>query len=77
MWWSYMGVLHSCCLHNMLREGCLEKNKNSYYEYESNQMAPTDNIISFSRSGGFSNVDGLFDVRETFKSFFNNGGAVS
>lgn len=65
----------ACCLHNMLREGYLEKNKNPYYEYEPEQMPPTDNIISFSRSGGFSNAEG-FGVRETFKSFFNNEGAV-
>ncbi|XP_022165416.1 uncharacterized protein LOC111030301, partial [Myzus persicae] len=66
----------ACCLHNMLREGYLEKNKNPYYEYEPEQTPPTDNIISFSRSGGFSNAEG-FGVRETFKSFFNNEGAVS
>lgn len=32
------------------------------------------NLIS--RSGGFSNAEG-FDVREAFKLFFNNEGAVS
>lgn len=60
----------------MLREAYLEKNKNPYYEYEPEKTPPIDNIISFSRSGGFSNAEG-FSVRETFKSFFNNEGAVS
>lgn len=66
----------ACCLHNMFREGYLEKNKNPHYEYEPEKTPPTNNIISFSRFGGFSNAEG-FGVRETFKSFFNNEGAVS
>jgi len=47
----------ACCLYNMLREGYLEKNKNPFYEYEPEKAPPTDNIISFSRPGGFSNSE--------------------
>lgn len=60
----------------MLREEYLEKDKNPFYEYEPEKPLPTNNIISFSRSGGFSNAEG-FGVRDTFKSFFNNEGVVS
>jgi len=65
-----------CCLHNMLREGYLEKNKRPFFEYDTEQTQPTDNMIPFSRRGGFSNIE-VFEVRNLFRDFFNNEGALS
>ncbi|KAF0710602.1 protein ANTAGONIST OF LIKE HETEROCHROMATIN PROTEIN 1-like, partial [Aphis craccivora] len=64
-----------CCLHNMLRTGYMEKNNHTFYDYEDEQSTPTNNMLPLSRGGGFINIEG-FDVRERFKSYFNNEGSV-
>lgn len=66
----------SCCLHNMLRDGYLEKNNKPFYEYDCEQTAPTNNMLEISAGGGFSNMEG-FKVRDQFKHFFNNEGALN
>lgn len=65
----------TCCLHNMLREGYLEKNKRPLFDYDTEQPPPTDNLMPLSRCGGFSNIEG-FEVRNFFKEFFNNEGSI-
>jgi len=65
----------ACCLHNMLRNGYLEKNNRPFYDYEEEQLTAKNNMIPLSRGGGFNNIEG-FDVRERFKSYFNNEGSV-
>ncbi|KAF0764503.1 protein ANTAGONIST OF LIKE HETEROCHROMATIN PROTEIN 1-like [Aphis craccivora] len=68
-------ILVACCLHNMLREGYLEKNGKVFYNYDSEESRTINNMISIVREGGF-NADG-FHVRDAFKQFFMNEGAVS
>ncbi|KAL4120165.1 hypothetical protein QTP88_012895 [Uroleucon formosanum] len=65
----------ACCLHNMLRSGYMEKNNHSFYDFEDEQSTPTNNMLPLSRGGGFINIEG-FDVRERFKSYFNNEGSI-
>jgi len=65
----------ACCLHNMLREGYMEKNKRPFFDHNTEQPPPIDNMIPLTRRGGFSNIEG-FEVREVFKTFFNNEGAL-
>ncbi|KAL4148137.1 hypothetical protein QTP88_002430 [Uroleucon formosanum] len=65
----------ACCLHNMLREGYLEKNHRTFYDYDKDQSTPVDNMLSLSRGGGFSNIEG-FEVRELFKTYFNREGSI-
>lgn len=64
-----------CCLHNMLREGYLETKKQSFFELRTAEETPINNKISISRRGGFSSIEG-FEVRDLYKEFFNNEGAV-
>lgn len=64
------------CLHNMLRDAYLEENGRAFIEFNSREPVPTNNIIPIARGGGFANAEG-FDVREAFKEFFCNEGAVS
>lgn len=66
----------ACCLHNMLRDGYMENNKRPFYELDSEQTEPTNNMLSMTRGGGFYNIEG-FEVRDRFKHFFNNEGSVS
>lgn len=65
----------ACCLHNMLRDGFLEKHKRPFYDYDKDQSTPTDNMLSLSRGGGYANIEG-FEVRELFKTYFNREGSV-
>lgn len=66
----------ACCLHNMLRDAYMENNKRPFYELDSEQTEPTNNMLSMTRGGGFYNIEG-FEVRDRFKNFFNNEGTVS
>lgn len=59
----------------MLREGYLEKNHRTFYDYDKDQSTPVDNMLSLSRGGGFSNIEG-FEVRELFKTYFNREGSI-
>jgi len=65
----------ACCLHNMLRDGYLEKHKRPFYDHDKDQPTPTDNMLSLSRGGGYANIEG-FEVRELFKTYFNREGSV-
>lgn len=60
----------------MLRDGYLEKNNKPFYEYDCEQTAPTNNMLKISVGDGFSNMEG-FKVRDQFKHFFNNEGALN
>lgn len=70
----------SCCLHNMLRDGYLEKNNKPFYEYDCENkllyVVYCNNMLEISAGGGFSNMEG-FKVRDQFKHFFNNEGALN
>lgn len=66
----------ACCLHNMLRDGYLEDNRQPHYEYDCEQTLPTDNMLELNRVGGFFNMQG-FEVRDRFKHFFNHEGALN
>lgn len=35
----------ACCLHNMLRDGYLEENRQLHYEYDCEQTLPKDNML--------------------------------
>lgn len=54
----------------------LEENGRAFIEFDSREPVLTNNIIPITRGGGFANAEGL-DVREAFKEFFCNEGAVS
>lgn len=60
----------------MLREGYMEKNKRPFFDLNSEEPPPINNMMPLSRRGGFSNMEG-FEVREVFKTFFNDEGALS
>lgn len=60
----------------MLRDAYLEENGQAFKEFDSREPVPINNIIPIARGGGFANAEG-FDVREAYKDFFNNEGAVS
>jgi len=40
------------------------------------EKTPINNMISIYRRGGFSSIEG-FEVRDLYKEFFNNEGAIS
>lgn len=65
----------ACCLHDISRNSYMEKNNRPFYDYEEEQPTPTTNLLPLSRGGGLSNIEG-FDVRERFKSYFNNEGSI-
>lgn len=65
-----------CCLHNMLREGYLETNKQPFFESDNVEQTPINNMIPMSCRGGFSSFES-FEVRGLHKDFFNNEGAIS
>ncbi|KAL4082834.1 hypothetical protein QTP88_029490 [Uroleucon formosanum] len=69
-------IIVACCLHNMLRDAYLKENGRAFIEFDSREPVLTNNIIPIARGGGFANAEG-FDVREVFKEFFCNEGAVS
>lgn len=69
-------IVVACCLHNLLRDAYLEESGRAYQEFDSSEPIPTNNMIRITRGGGFANADG-FAVRDAFKDFFNNEGAVS
>lgn len=62
-------ILTACCLHNLLRDAYLEKNGIPYYKYDPKIPPPTENMIPFSRVGGFASL-AAFDIRNSLKSFF-------
>lgn len=67
-------IIAACCLHNLLREGYLEKKGVPYYEYDSNEE--NSNVFrNFTRAGGYQNVEG-FHVRDEFMRFFLQEGIV-
>jgi len=67
----------ACCLHNLLRDAYLEKQRNPYYELDPNEQPPTKSFLPLSRTGGFSNADG-FAVRDLFMEYFNsNAGTIA
>jgi len=53
----------------------MEESGRVFQEYDS-RKAPVNNIFSIARAGGYANSEG-FMVRDQFKEFFNNEGAVS
>lgn len=59
----------------MLREGYLENNNRPFFEHDPGQLSPTNNLMPLSRGGVFSNIEG-FEVRNLFKEFFTNEGAL-
>lgn len=68
-------ITAACCLHNLIRDGYESTNvqNNIHEEFESNNTI--NNMIPLARHGGFANAEG-FEVRDSFKSFFNNEGQV-
>lgn len=65
-----------CCLHNMLCERYLETNKQPFFELDNVEQTPINNMIPMSCREGFSSFEG-FEVRDLYKEFFNNEGAIS
>ncbi|CAI6373994.1 unnamed protein product [Macrosiphum euphorbiae] len=53
-----------------------KKNKRPFFDLNSEEPPPINNMMPLSRRGGFSNMEG-FEVREVFKTFFNDEGALS
>lgn len=64
-------VLTACCLHNLLRDRYLENSGKHYYDYDSNEPQPTNNMIPLARVGGYGNFEGFF-VRDELTKFFNS-----
>lgn len=58
-------------MHNLLRDGFLKVNNKSYYDFDSNDTMPINNIIALAKTGGYANVDG-FEVRDGFMEYFNS-----
>lgn len=48
-----------CCLHNMLRDGYLETNKRPFFEFDTAEQTPNNNMIPISRRDGFSSIEGF------------------
>lgn len=70
-------IIVACCLHNLLRDTYLEKQKKPYYELDPIEPPPTKNLLPLARTGGFSNADG-FAVRDLFVEYFNShAGAIA
>lgn len=61
----------ACCLHNMLRDGYLEKQCKPHYVSFDTTTVPQENMIPFDRRGGYANASG-FEVRDKFKDFFSS-----
>lgn len=69
-------ILASCCLHNLLRDGYLERHNLPYHNYNATDR-PEVNMINIAGSGGFANSAG-FEIRDNLKDFFcSANGAVS
>ncbi|KAL0830080.1 hypothetical protein ABMA28_003537 [Loxostege sticticalis] len=69
-------ILTCCCLHNLLRDGYLERHSLPFHIYNATDR-PEENMIDIVGSGGFANRDG-FQIRENLKNFFCSAdGAVS
>ncbi|XP_008186496.1 uncharacterized protein LOC103310330 [Acyrthosiphon pisum] len=49
----------ACCLHNMLRDAYMGNNKRPFYVLDSEQIEPTNNMISMTRGGGFYTIEGF------------------
>lgn len=67
-------IMVACCLHNMLRDAYLEKNKQPYY-IRNNEDLPVENLLPLARVGGFANAAG-FLVRNKFSEYFVTQGQV-
>lgn len=68
-------VIVACCLHNMLRDAYLEKNNKIFYQYDHEKCMNNIHFTPLINEGGFANAEG-FTVRDSFKEYFNNEGAV-
>jgi len=68
-------IIVACCLHNMLRDAYLEKNGKVYHQFDSEQPIPDNNMLPLEHERGFLSSEGLA-VREIFKDYFVNEGAV-
>lgn len=69
-------ILTACCLHNLLRDGYLERNSVPFHSRDDTDNTQ-DNMINLARFGGFASSDG-FEIREKLKDFFcSENGAVS
>lgn len=73
--WCDKLVMATCCLHNLLRDAFMERNKQPYYEYDP-KVQMSNNINPLAGAGGFANAAGL-DVREMFTNYFNEEGALN
>jgi len=61
--------------HNMLRDAYLEKNGKIFYQPDSEEP-PSANMTSLASESGFLSTEGIA-VRDIFKDYFVNEGAVS
>lgn len=69
-------IIVTCCLHNMLREAYLENTGRAYYQFDPENSTPNENVmVPFLNESGFTNAEGII-VRDTFKEYFSNEGAV-
>lgn len=64
-------IMTTTCIHNMLRDGFLEKENVSFFQFNSSEQLPTQNMISLHATGGFANAEG-FDIRDKFMDYFNS-----
>lgn len=68
-------ILSSCCLHNLLRDGYLERHNLPFHVYDATDR-PQENMLEIAGSSGFANSDG-FQIRDNLKDFFcSANGAV-
>lgn len=70
-------IIAARCIHNYLRNEYLESYPpERHLLLHEEYRLPTQNMIGLQRSGGYTAYDG-FQVRNSFKDFFNKEGSVS
>lgn len=68
-------IIAACCLHNLLRDGYLEKKGTPHYEYDPDENR-TNSFQNLTRVGGFQNAEG-FQIRSEYMNFFNGEGTLN
>lgn len=67
-------ITATCCLHNLIRDGYEERH---IQQIEQEPIDTTHtNMLPLVRHGGYGNTEG-FEVRDAFKSFFNEEGKLN
>ena len=61
-------IVSAYCLHNILRDGCLENQQIPRYHCNTEEI-PSNNMIRMASTTGFANAGGL-QIRDKLKEYF-------